>query len=161
MKFTASLLAAVFATAALAAPAADLAKRAGPYKIRGVSSPVYHLYLQANSSGAPILGAEATGADFTISGTIQDTASKKYLNVGTATTSYKPVTFDTAATTTAWGLEGDTIITTQASTWGRQLNFLACETTTSGVYKLYLQTGGDMPSGETCTYQTLHLPCLC
>lgn len=45
--------------------------------------------------------------------------------------------------------------------WWTELNFLACETSTSGAYKLYLQTGSDTPSGETCTLQTLHLPCLC
>ncbi|KAH0611403.1 uncharacterized protein H6S33_010668 [Morchella sextelata] len=129
--------------------------------IRGVSTPIYHLYLQS-LSGVPVMAAEATAERFIISGSIQDTTSGLYLNVdSSATTSYKAISFGATATTTGWGLEGDTIITTNASVFGRQLNFLACETSTAGAYKLYLQTGSDTPSGETCTLQTLHLPCLC
>ncbi|KAH8147414.1 uncharacterized protein LAJ45_08570 [Morchella importuna] len=129
--------------------------------IRGVSTPIYHLYLQS-LGGVPVMAAEATAERFIISGSIQDTTSGLYLNVdGSATTSYKAISFGATATTTGWGLEGDTIITTNASVFGRQLNFLACETSTLGAYKLYLQTGSDTPSGETCTSQTLHLPCLC
>jgi hypothetical protein len=43
-----------------------------------------------------------------------------------------------------------------------ELNFLVCPSASSGYYNLYLQTGSDTPSGETCSnYQTIHLPCLC
>ncbi|KAF8602400.1 hypothetical protein BDV93DRAFT_427699, partial [Ceratobasidium sp. AG-I] len=131
-------------------------------QIRAVQSPVFHLYLQ-NSSGIPVLASESTSGRFVISGSIAlvSGSSKLYLNVNTATTSYKPLTFDATASTTGWGLEGDTIITTNSSPYGRQLNFLACTTSTSGSYRVYLQTGNDMPSGTTCSTITLHLPCLC
>ncbi|KAF2177235.1 hypothetical protein K469DRAFT_604002 [Zopfia rhizophila CBS 207.26] len=133
-------------------------------KIRGVQSPVYHLYLQANSKNKtiPVLGPEGSAEDFTIGSTIQSKQTSQYLNILTATTSYKPVAFSSTAETTAWGLEGDTIITTTGSSFGRQLNFLACKSTDDGYYDLYLQTGSESPSGKTCSnYQTLHLPCLC
>jgi len=43
-----------------------------------------------------------------------------------------------------------------------ELNFLVCSSATTGYYNLYLQTGSDTPSGQTCSnYQTIHLPCLC
>jgi hypothetical protein len=88
-----------------------------------------------------------------------------YLNIGTSSTSYLPLYFNSTASTTAWGLEGDTIITESGSSYGRQLNFLVCaasETGGSGYYDLYLQTGSDEPSGRNCSnYQTIHLPCLC
>lgn len=43
-----------------------------------------------------------------------------------------------------------------------ELNFLACKSSDSNYYDVYLQTGSDTPSGKTCSnYQTLHLPCLC
>ncbi|KAF4832066.1 hypothetical protein CGCTS75_v004963 [Colletotrichum tropicale] len=116
---------------------------AKPEKIRGVSDPVYHLYLQAYPK-------DKTSAN-----------SSSYLNIGSDTTSYKSLKFSNASETTAWGLEGDTIITTQGSTWGRQLNFLVCELE-QGYWQVYLQTGSDTPSGKTCSnYQTIHLPCLC
>lgn len=52
--------------------------------------------------------------------TVQSTNSSLYLNVGNDSTSYKTLTFGTAASTSAWALEGDTIITAQTSTWGRR-----------------------------------------
>jgi hypothetical protein len=129
-------------------------------QIRGVSSPVYHLYLQS-LSGVPVLGPEASGARFTISGSIQLLGSTSlYLNIANNSTSYKTLTFDSTPTFTGWALEGDTIITAQSSSFGRQLNFLACSSGTSGYYKMYLQTGNDSP-GSDCSMQTIHLPCLC
>ena len=73
------------------------------------------------------------------------------------TASYKPLSLDAVATTTDWGLEGDTIITTNP----RQLNFLACATSDANFYDVYLQTGSDTPAGGSCSLATLHLPCLC
>lgn len=52
--------------------------------------------------------------------TVQSTNTSLYLNVGSDSTSYKTLTFGTAASTSAWALEGDTIITAQTSTWGRR-----------------------------------------
>ncbi|KAF9531628.1 hypothetical protein CPB83DRAFT_78924 [Crepidotus variabilis] len=129
-------------------------------QIRTVQAPVYHFYLQ-NNGGVPALGPEASSGKFTIGGTISlnnADGSKLYLNLNnTATTSYKPLTFGTTATTTNWGLEGDTIITTNP----RQLNFIACSTSNSNFYDLFLQNGNDTPSGRSCSLQTIHLPCLC
>ncbi|KAJ3055937.1 hypothetical protein HK097_008646 [Rhizophlyctis rosea] len=128
------------------------------YLIRAVQSPVFHLYLQ-NNAGKPVLGAESSGLRFAISnGKIQAIGSGLYLNWdSSATTSYKPLSFDAISTSTGWGLEGDTIITTNGSPLGRQLNFLTCG---SGNV-LYLATGNEGPSGQSCTMITLHLPCLC
>ncbi|KAJ3570368.1 hypothetical protein NP233_g4451 [Leucocoprinus birnbaumii] len=128
-------------------------------QIRAVTNPVFHFYLQ-NNGGKPQLGPEASSGYFTISGSIalNGGSSKLYLNVNnTVTTSYKPLTLGTTASTTNWGLEGDTIIITNP----RQLNFIACATSNPSYYDVYLQTGNDTPSGASCTLQTLHLPCLC
>ncbi|KAF2843562.1 hypothetical protein M501DRAFT_994527 [Patellaria atrata CBS 101060] len=135
------------------------------YQIRGVVAPIFHLYLQSlpSNSAVPVMGPESGAEMFQIGSTIQSDKSKLFLNIGAASTSYKPLSFGASGNTTAWGLEGDTIITTQGSSYGRQLNFLACARSgASGYYDVYLQTGSDTPSGQTCSnYQTLHLPCLC
>lgn len=91
-------------------------------KIRGVRDPIYHLYLQANSKNAsiPVLGPEAAADEFTIGRTIQSRKTSQYLNIQTASTSYKPLAWEATGTTTAWGLEGDTIITVQGSSYGRR-----------------------------------------
>jgi len=109
----------------------------------------------------PVLGPEASAGLFTIGGTIslnQANGSNLYLNLNTTgTASYQALTFGSTATTTDWGLEGDTIITTTP----RQLNFIACATSSSTIYNIYLQNGNDTPPGQNCTLQTIHLPCLC
>ncbi|KAF2116940.1 hypothetical protein BDV96DRAFT_39092 [Lophiotrema nucula] len=133
-------------------------------QIRAVQSPVFHFYLQANSKNKtiPVLGPEASAENFTIGSTIQSKQTSQYLNILTASTSYKPLAFSATGDTTAWALEGDTIITATGSSYGRQLNFLACKSTDANYYDIYLQTGSDTPSGKSCSnYQTLHLPCLC
>lgn len=91
-------------------------------KIRGVRDPIYHLYLQASpaNSSIPVLGSESTAEEFTIGGTIQSKKTSKYLNIQTASKSYKPLVWDDSGATTAWGLEGDTIITVQGSSYGRR-----------------------------------------
>ncbi|CAE7025822.1 hypothetical protein PTTW11_03974 [Pyrenophora teres f. teres] len=108
---------------ALAAPVENAAAAAATVgKIRGVRDPIYHLYLQASSKNAstPVLGPESTADEFTIGGTIQSKKTSKYLNIGTASTSYKPLVWGATGQTTAWGLEGDTIITVQGSSYGRR-----------------------------------------
>jgi len=135
-----------------------------PEQIRGVQDPIFHLYLQSlpGSPSVPVMGPETSSEYFIIGDTIQSTNSSLYLNIGAASTSYLPLTLDATSNTTAWGLEGDTIITETGSTYGRQLNFLVCATTNTQYYQLYLQTGSDEPAGKTCSnYQTIHLPCLC
>ena len=158
-----------------------------PYQLRGVQSPIFHLYLQSfpTANSTPVMGPEATSEYFTIGSSIQSLNSSLFLNIGPGTgKSYLPLSLDTVPTTTAWGLEGDTVITTAASSYGRrkltilrncefsdsgsrlmdriELNFLACNSATTGYYTLYLQKGSDTPSGQNCSnYQTIHTPCLC
>jgi hypothetical protein len=67
-----------------------------------------------------VLGPAATSEYFNIAGSIQSTNTSLYLNIGSDSTSYKTLTFDKTASTTGWGLEGDTIITTQTSSYGRR-----------------------------------------
>ena len=159
MLFSQALaLVAVAVSCAVAAPTA-----AKPEKIRGVSSPIYHLYLQSHPQNASllVLGPEATGETFNIGASIQSTKSNLYINIENDSTSYKTLTLGKNPTTTAWGLEGDTIITTQKSSYGRQLNFVVCALS-GGYYQPYLQTGSQTPAGKSCSnYLTLHLPCLC
>lgn len=68
----------------------------------------------------PVLGPEAQGHTFTIGGTIQSQKTQQYLNIAEASTSYKPLVWGAKGDTTAWGLEGDTIITVQGSSYGRR-----------------------------------------
>lgn len=91
-------------------------------QIRGVASPIYHLYLQSlpSSPSVPVLGPESSADEFTIGGTIQSKKTSKYLNIETASTSYKPLSWGSVGNTTAWGLEGDTIITVTGSSYGRR-----------------------------------------
>lgn len=67
-----------------------------------------------------MLGPESSAEEFTIGSTIQSKKTSKYLNIVAADTSYKPVVFGASGNTTAWGLEGDTIITVQGSSYGRR-----------------------------------------
>ncbi|KAI0393564.1 hypothetical protein F5Y17DRAFT_458800 [Xylariaceae sp. FL0594] len=144
---------------------------AKPEQIRGVTSPIFHYYLQAYTQNAtiPVMGPEASSEYFNIGGgSIQSANSTAYLVVGSDSTSYKTLTLSKTATPASgsapgWALEGDTIITGTGSKWGRQLNFLVCKVGSGGDYwQVYLQTGSDVPSGKTCSnYQSLHLPCLC
>ena len=112
----------------LAAALPSLTKRQSttttPYQIRGVEDPIFHLYLQglAGSPGTPVMGPEATGEFFIIDETIQSQNTSLYLNIGTSATSYLPLTLDATANTTVWGLEGDTIITEQSSSYGRRMH---------------------------------------
>ncbi|KAK7977775.1 hypothetical protein PG996_003825 [Apiospora saccharicola] len=138
---------------------------AKPEQIRAVQDPIFHYYLQAypQNPSIPVMGPESSSEYFTIAGTIQSTNTSRYLSVGDDATSYKTLTFanTTAGATNVWALEGDTIITGQSSSWGRQLNFLVCKLD-GNLWQVYLQTGSATPSGKTCSnYQSLHLPCLC
>ncbi|KDN71814.1 hypothetical protein CSUB01_04215 [Colletotrichum sublineola] len=101
---------------------------AKPELIRSVSSPIYHLYLQSYpmDTSIPVLGPEASAEYFNIAGTIQSANSSLYLGIKSDMTSYKSLLFGKDSID-AWGLEGDTIMTKQGSSWGRQLNFLASE----------------------------------
>ncbi|PKS07762.1 hypothetical protein jhhlp_006370 [Lomentospora prolificans] len=143
MRFLAALF--LLATAALAKPE----------QIRGVREPIYHLYLQAHPSDPTkvVLGPEASADTFEIGGTIESSTTGLFINIGDDSTSYKTLTFGEAGETTAWGLEGDTIITTTGSTYGRQLNFLVCDIS-GGYWEVFLQTGSDEPSDSSCSKAT-------
>ncbi|KAI3323893.1 hypothetical protein HD806DRAFT_76925 [Xylariaceae sp. AK1471] len=139
---------------------------AKPEQIRGVTSPIFHYYLQAypQDPTIPVMGPEASSEYFNIaSGAIQSANSSAYLTVGSDSTSYKTLTLSpSAAAAPGWALEGDTIITGTSSSWGRQLNFLVCKMASGDYWQVYLQTGSAVPEGKTCSnYQSLHLPCLC
>ncbi|KAH8887741.1 SPX-domain-containing protein [Thozetella sp. PMI_491] len=125
-------------------------------------SPVFHYYLQAypKNNSIVVLGPEASGELFNIGSTIQSTNTSQYINIGSESTSYKSLTFGKTASTAAWGLEGDTIITTTSSSYGRQLNFVACKLDNT-YWQVYFQTGSATPTGTCSNYQSLHLPCLC
>ncbi|KAK3937891.1 hypothetical protein QBC46DRAFT_266437 [Diplogelasinospora grovesii] len=156
-------MATLLTTLLLAVPMVLGAAVAKPEQIRSDQDPVFHYYLQAYPKNASIvaLGPAASSEYFNIGGTIQSTNTSMYINIGSDSTSYKTLTFGKTATTTGWGLEGDTIITTTSSSYGRQLNFVACELD-SQYWQVYFQTGSATPSGGTCSnYQSLHLPCLC
>ncbi|KAI0854868.1 hypothetical protein F4860DRAFT_72802 [Xylaria cubensis] len=156
---------------ALAAlPCAVVVVLAKPEQIRGVSSPIFHYYLQASPQDPtiPVMGPEASSEYFNIAnGAIQSANSSAYLTVGMDSTSYKTLTLSASSAGTGaapgWALEGDTIITGTSSKWGRQLNFLVCKVGSGDdLWQVYLQTGSDVPAGKTCSnYQSLHLPCLC
>ncbi|KAK8094305.1 hypothetical protein PG997_000990 [Apiospora hydei] len=140
---------------------------AKPEQIRAVQEPIFHYYLQAypQDRSIPVMGPESSSEYFNIAGTIQSTNTSRYLSVGDDSTSYKTLTFanttGSGSGTNVWALEGDTIITGQSSSWGRQLNFLVCKLD-GNFWQVYLQTGSATPSGKTCSnYQSLHLPCLC
>lgn len=111
-----TFLATLLIPAALSAPTSTVAK------IRGVRDPVYHLYLQAHPENAsvPVLGPESGADEFSIGETIQSRETSRYLNIQTASTSYKPLAWEATGTTTAWGFEGDTIVNEQGSSYGRR-----------------------------------------
>ncbi|KAG8954284.1 hypothetical protein FRC04_000509 [Tulasnella sp. 424] len=109
-------------------------------------------------SGTAVIGPESSGGLFTINGSIKLNGPNLYLNIANSTTSYHALTFDSTATFTGWALEGDTIITAQSSQYGRQLNFLACPTSKTSEWQLYLQLGSDTPSSSCANYVSIHLP---
>jgi len=100
-----------------------------PQQLRGVQSPIFHLYLQTlppsktSASPVPVMGPESTSEYFIIGSTIQSVNSSLYLNIGEKVggKSFLPLSFARTANTTAWGLEGDTVITTTGSTYGRRM----------------------------------------
>jgi hypothetical protein len=117
-----SILLLTLTTLTTAIPSLTPRQSSKPYQIRGVTDPIFHLYLQSHPStpSVPVMGPEATGEFFIIGSTIQSANSSLFLNIGTNSASYLPLSLDAAASTTAWGLEGDTIITEGASAYGRR-----------------------------------------
>ncbi|KAG9041760.1 hypothetical protein FS837_011769 [Tulasnella sp. UAMH 9824] len=80
-----------------------------------------------------------------------------WLNIGTSTHSYKPLSwgYDDQETTT-WSAGSGQIVTALAtSTYSKTSTFLACNE--SGAWVLYLQTGSEVPSGVTCVKTQLQV----
>ncbi|KAI0205596.1 hypothetical protein F4808DRAFT_409643 [Astrocystis sublimbata] len=160
---------------ALAALVFAVTVQSKPEQIRGVSSPIFHYYLQANPQDAtmPVMGPESSGEYYNIDGgAIQSVNSSAYLTIAESETSYKTLTLSPSSSSApGWTLEGDTIITGTSSSWGRQLNFLVCQVPSGSgggggmggdLWQVYLQTGSETPAGRQCSnFQSLHLPCLC
>ncbi|KAG9006841.1 hypothetical protein FRB94_000346 [Tulasnella sp. JGI-2019a] len=77
-----------------------------------------------------------------------------WLNIGTSSTSVKPLTWNlNDQETTIWSGGPGEIVTTTAAPAQTEVpaatsTFLACEE--GGSWVLYLQTGTDLPAGETC-----------
>lgn len=103
-----------------------------------------------------MLGPESSSGRFTIGGTItlNQANGTRYLNVDSSSGA---LSLGSSATTTGWGLEGDTIIIKNP----RQLNFLACSTSDRNYYDVFLQINNQTPAGRSCNMVTMHLPCLC
>lgn len=95
-----------------------------PYQLRGVQSPIFHLYLQPllSNKAIPVMGPEATSEYYNIGSTIQSTNSSMYLNIGEKVggKSYLPLSFNATSSGAPWALEGDTVITATGSTYGRR-----------------------------------------
>lgn len=72
------------------------------------------------TASKPVLGPEASAETYLIDSTIQSTNTSAYLNINDADTSYKLLSLGETSNTTAWGLEGDTIVTTEGSVYGRR-----------------------------------------
>jgi hypothetical protein len=123
MQFLLPLIALI--ASAVALPTTDILPREPalkPYQLRGVQSPIFHLYLQAlpSNKSIPVMGPEAASEYFNIASTIQSTNTSMYLNIRNSTASYKPLSFNVASTSSPWALEGDTIITSTGSSYGRR-----------------------------------------
>lgn len=67
-----------------------------------------------------VVGPESSSEYFDLNGTIESVNTTRFLNIGSESTSYKSLTFGNSSSTTAWTLEGDTIVTSTGSTWGRR-----------------------------------------
>lgn len=68
------------------------------------------------------MGPESSSEYFNLGSTIQSLNSSLYLNIGNKVDgkSYLPLSFGATSNTTAWALEGDTVITSTGSTYGRR-----------------------------------------
>ena len=71
-----------------------------------------------------------------------------YLNINPSSYSYKPITLDYGANITPYWSYGGIIQTVVGNPYGVHSTFLACQE--SGQWRLYLQTGSDVPTGVTC-----------
>ncbi|KAG8903044.1 hypothetical protein FRC01_009357 [Tulasnella sp. 417] len=80
-----------------------------------------------------------------------------WLNIGTSTHSYKPLSWGhNDQETFTWSAgEGQIVTALGTSTYSTTSTFLACSE--SGSWALYLQTGKDVPAGVTCVETQLQV----
>jgi hypothetical protein len=71
------------------------------------------------------MGPVSTSEYFNIGSSIQSLNSSMYLNIEPSVggKSYLPLSFATVGNTSAWGLEGDTVITETGSVYGRRESY--------------------------------------
>ncbi|KAG8947512.1 hypothetical protein FRC04_010693 [Tulasnella sp. 424] len=153
-----------------AAPMADVSERSGVVCYVIVHGPsitaitpgtaVTGLELARSSTGAVTLAA--SGFETLISynnGGIGEFEFCHYywLNIGTSTHSYKPLSwgYDDEETLNWSAGSGQIVTALGSSTYSTTSTFLACNE--SGSWALYLQTGTDVPPGVTCVATQLQV----
>ncbi|KIO24891.1 carbohydrate-binding module family 1 protein [Tulasnella calospora MUT 4182] len=129
------------------------------------------LYLHRRSDGKAVLNKNIAGIPlwWTAPGTIalleptgmvdgKICQAKDYLNVlsdsASPSASYKPLAFSLGAPISDYW-SSVRLSVTAASPWGAQSWFLACPTSVTDEYLVYLQTGTDVPPGQTCALTQL------
>ncbi|KAG9034211.1 hypothetical protein FS837_002254, partial [Tulasnella sp. UAMH 9824] len=139
---------------------------APPVRANTTYTAVTGLYLHRRSDGKAVLNENIAGIPlwWTAPGTLalleaSVTADgkfcqlKDYLNVLPDSTSpsasYKPLSFSLGAPISDYW-SSVKLSVTAASPWGAQSWFLACPTSVADEYLVYLQTGTDVPPGQTC-----------
>ncbi|KAG8971395.1 hypothetical protein FRC05_011074 [Tulasnella sp. 425] len=144
---------------------------AAPVRANTTNTAVTGLYLHRRSDGKAVLNKNIAGIPlyWTAPGTIAllegSTTSdgkfcqvKDFLNVHADATSpaasYKPLQFDLGTPISDYW-SSVRLSVTSASPWGAESWFLACPTSVAGEYLVYLQTGTDVPSGQTCALTQL------
>ncbi|KAG8971393.1 hypothetical protein FRC05_011072 [Tulasnella sp. 425] len=142
-----------------------------PVRANTANTAVTGLYLHRRSDGKAVLNKNIAGIPlyWTSPGTIalleasltgdgKPCQVKDFLNVhadGTSpAASYKPLQFDLGTPISDYW-SSVRLSVTSASPWGAQSWFLACPTSVTNEYLVYLQTGTDVPSGQTCALTQL------
>ncbi|KAG8977416.1 hypothetical protein FRC05_001814 [Tulasnella sp. 425] len=139
-----------------------------PVKASTNDTPVYSssLWLRRRSDGRAVLGSSINSASgpFIISGgsayqvvPASGCAYKYFLNVyddpSSPTASYKDLTFENGVLVSDYWVSP--IGVSSSSPWGAHNWFLACPTSVTNEWLLYLQTGSDIPAGQNCTLTQL------
>ncbi|KAG8919323.1 hypothetical protein FRC01_001345 [Tulasnella sp. 417] len=142
-----------------------------PVRANTPNTTVTGLYLHRRSDGKAVLNKNIAGIPlyWTAPGTIalleyggavdgKLCQFKDYLNAlddsSDPSASYKPLLFDLGAPVSDYW-STTRLSVTAASPWGAQSWFLACPTSVADEYLVYLQTGTDVPPGQTCALTQL------
>ncbi|KAG8914222.1 hypothetical protein FRC00_000457, partial [Tulasnella sp. 408] len=144
---------------------------AAPVRANTPGTAVTGLYLHRRNDGKAVLNKNIAGIPlwWTAPGTIalleavstvngKLCQAKDYLNALPDSTSpsasYKPLSFSLGAPISDYW-SNVKLSVTAASPWGAQSWFLACPTSVADEYLVYLQTGTDVPPGQTCALTQL------